>query len=386
MYSLATELLCPDMGDSEVPDDLLDSPPVRFLIGEALAGRSSITLGELTACHEALGVTRSAHGLPVIADDRAHEPLAPLLQIIQTRPGLRLLTAGPRYEQACQTVEEGVLLAQKLSPGLVSDVLAHVHLFAVLDPETSHGLVSASSRWFPGLVLIDAPTTPMEVAEGLVHEGAHQKFFDFAITRRFFGFEADMAEKFVTSWSKTIWPMEQTVAAFHAYALLHRFALDAGVPGGHCEVGASSLLPVAAGRAAEIGSWLVDHVNYLQEDARTLLKGLLPGAELPARELPPAEAVPPVTGHLRVDRLVRLARRTTPGGRTLAGKAVTPPELYWISPDEGEALQLLNSHADGLGVDDLTNHLASLWAVAPEEARPRVSIGLRALLDSRLIH
>ncbi|TWP52646.1 HEXXH motif domain-containing protein [Lentzea tibetensis] len=384
LYSLAVELLCPDMGDSEVADEVLDSPLVRFHIGEALAGRADITLGELTACLEAPGTTRSAHGLPVIADARAHEPLAPLLRTIETQPGLRLLTDGPRFEQAYSIVEQGVLLALKVSPGLIEDLLAHVNLFAVLDPDTSHGLASASSRWFPGIVLIDAPATPIEVAEGLVHEAAHQKFFDFAITRQFLGAKSDTAEQFVTSWSKKSWPMEQTVAAWHAYSLMYRFAMDAGVAEGHCEVSAASLLPKAGERAAEIGNWLVAHAEYLENDARTLLAGLLETVE--PLGFSSTRSTQAITGRLRLAPDVRVAARKQRGQRIVVATASIPPELYWVDPDAADSLQLIKDEADGLEVDDLVDRLAAQWGVVPEFARPRVSTGLQALLDAALIH
>ncbi|GLZ31107.1 hypothetical protein Lesp02_32950 [Lentzea sp. NBRC 105346] len=380
LYSLAVELLCPDMG--EVTDDLLDSPPVRYLVGEALAGRAGITRRELIDAREALGATRSAHGLPVIADDRAHVPLTPLLQIIQTQPGLRMLTSGRRFEQAFSIVEQGVLLAQKVSPGLVEDLLAHVNLFAVLDPDTSQGLASASSRYFPGLVLIDAPATPIEVAEGLVHEAAHQKFFDFAITRQFLGLESDTAEEFVTPWSNKSWPMEQTVAAWHAYTCMHRFAADAGVTGGHCAVGPGSLLPKAAERAAELGRWLVEHAELLGEDARVLLKGLLALPELPHRET--AHAAFAITGRLAPDPIVRLGRRMA-GGRGIVARTVSPLELYWIDPDAADVLQLIGDQADELDVDELVSRLTEQWVVSPEVARDRASTGLRGLLHWQLI-
>jgi hypothetical protein len=65
-------------------------------------------------------------------------------------------------------------------------------LLVILDPATSGGLISASSRFFPGLILIDRPENPFNVAEALIHEGAPQKFFDLVITHDFLG--ADIAE------------------------------------------------------------------------------------------------------------------------------------------------------------------------------------------------
>lgn len=382
LYSLAAELLCPDVTD-DLPDHLLDSPPVRFHMGEALAGRAHVSLAQLAACHAGLGETRSAHGLQVVARAQAHDPLDPVLRIIEPRPGLRLLTEdNPRFESAFEVVAEGVRLARELSPSLFADLSVHVDLLAVLDPDTSHGLVSASSRWFPGLVLIDAPATPIEVAEGLVHEGAHQKFFDFAITRSFFGFEADTAEYFETSWSHARWPMEQTVAAWHAYTCMHKFAVDSGVASGQCPVGPSSLLPEAEKRAGEIGGWLLQHVDYLQEDARVLLNGLLMDDPCTGREK--VSAKPNVSGCLKPNPLVRFAKREQQG-RLIVAKAGNPPELFWVEPDEGQVLQLISARADGLDVDEIVAHQAALWDVEPGMAQERVATGLRALLDSGLV-
>jgi hypothetical protein len=382
LYSLAVELLCADAGDVPLPDDLLDSPPVRFRIGEGLAGRATISARELVACRDALGETRFAHGLPVIADDGAHQPLATLLEIIRTRPGLRLLTEGPRFEAALRVVRDGVALAREVSPHLTEDLLAHVNLVALLDPETSHGLASASSRWFPGIVLLDAPATPIEVAEGLIHEGAHQKFFDFAITRQFLGHDADTAEQFETSWSHARWPMEQTVAAWHAYTCMHRFAVDSGVTAGERRVAASSLLPEAEKRAAEIGGWLVEHRSHLQVHANVLLYGLL--MREPEASYGTVCAEPIVTGRLKVDPLVRLGRYEQ-RGRRLVAKAVTPPELFWIESNEAQVLRWIVDRVDGAHVDEIVAHEAASLDLEPEVARPRVMSGLRALLQSGLI-
>ena len=178
---------------------------------------------------------------------------------------------GERFDAAFEVVCAGVQLLRRLVPATADDLLAHVSMLAVLKRETSGGVVSASSRYVPGIVLIDEPSTPIEVAEALVHEGAHEKFFDLAITREFLDARAEDAEWFETSWSHARWPLEQTFAAWHAYTCLAQFFTSCGAE----QLGADSLLPKARERAERSAKWLLAHEVDLRADARRLLHGLM---------------------------------------------------------------------------------------------------------------
>ena len=136
-------------------------------------------------------------------------------------------------------------------------------------------------REFPGLILLPEPRCPSEVAEALVHEGAHQRFFDLALTRRVLG--DGSPTRFTPPWApagRAPWPFEQCVAAFHAYCCL----AFAGALGGHPAPHTGSLLPVAAHRASVLGEWLHGHGEQLGPDGQSLI-GRLTGREF---ALPPA--------------------------------------------------------------------------------------------------
>jgi hypothetical protein len=221
----------------------------------------------------------------------------------------------------------GVELAVRVAPDLALDLLPHVALFAVTaDP--SGRLGSASAREYPGLILLPEPRTAVEVAEALVHEGAHQKFFDLAITRSIFGPGATGAPVFRPSWapgSAPPWPLEQVFAAWHAYRCLEVFVgcLTASAAG--TALHEDSLLPEAASRVAEIGAWLRLHGRYLGADAHELIEAL-DGVRPAGR--PDGEDV-------ELPAMARLAESPgtllrPAGSRTLVATRSTPPNLYWL--------------------------------------------------------
>lgn len=340
LYRLAVRLFSPDAGLS---DNLLDHPVVRYEIGRALAGKGELDQDRL---HRAAVLRVRDAGLPLVADPHAAELIEAPLRIVAP-PGVspRPLTEadGDRFEAAARVVSDGVRLLRRLAPETAEDLLAHVALVAVLDGETSGGVVSASSRYVPGIVLIDEPATPMEVAEALVHEGAHEKFFDLAITRQFLDTHAEDAEFFENSWSHARWPLEQTFAAWHAYSCLAQFAEVAGDE----PAGPFSLLPRARERADEIGRWLLAHAEDLRPDARWLL-GALTGAGIGA-EPPRAGRGASMEHHVSFRALddVRFERAGT--GRAVAGRPGTPPEVFWLDADATWVLERLTGGATTFG-------------------------------------
>jgi hypothetical protein len=388
LYRLAADLLGADVEEAELPDDLLDSPLVRFRIGEALAGRRSFSRADLAPAVAAMEKEHEVrHGparLRVLAGPRAEELWADALRAIAEPAGIqpppRPLTEvdGERFRSALGIVADGLKLARQISPTLVDDLLAHVELLAILDPATTNGLVSASSRFFPGLVVIDLPATPLEVAEALVHEGAHEKFFDLATTHSFLGVGAEPTNPFQPSWSTARFPFEQAMAAWHAYTCLAQFALDAGVSTSARPTHAGSLLPVARERSAEIGSWLLANENYLLPDARWMLRSLLGATAVAPVEVPLA-TMP--DGLYALDPRVRMAR---PGeaGRMLAAREGAPPELYWLDGDAADVLGLLT--LDARSTEQLAAELAERWDTDRRAAELRLSPALDVLAHSLL--
>jgi hypothetical protein len=371
LYRLAAELV----GVSGVvPDDVLDRPLVRHRLGEALAGRDSLDGVDLAV--DAIGEVVDA-GLPVVADPRAQAALATVLRVVGPIDGLALLTkADESFHDVVETVAAGVRLVREVGGALAEDLLTHVNLLAVVDPATAGGLVSASSRYFPGLVIIERPSTAIEVAEALIHEGAHEKFFDLAITRSFLGVKSDAAEEFVTSWSGARWPIEQVFAAWHAYQCLAQFA-ESGV-----SVGPGSLLPLARERAAEIAKWLQAHEESLLSDARWMLNRILNvpnsvGSGILTRR-------PMSNGCYAMNPLVRVGAEV-PTARRVVGRMESPPALFWLDQDPATVLGVLDRRTEGMSVEHGVIAVQALWGVGPVQARERWSDALVTLLDAQLV-
>lgn len=375
LYRLAAALVGV-LGD--VSDEVLDSPVVRHRLGQVLAGQGVLTNADLAMARAAIGVVVDV-GLPVVADELARAALAVLLRIVEPVTGLRLLTkADESFDAALASVAEGVRLVREVGGPLAEDLLTHVDLLAIVDPVNGGGLVSASSRYFPGVVIIERPTTPVEVAEALVHEGAHQKFFDLMITRSFLGSSSDDAEEFVPSWAGVRWPIEQAFAAWHAYQCLAQFAESAG----SLPVEPGSLLPMARERAAEIAKWLQAGHKYLLSDARWMLNVVRGSSEPDSSGT--LVARPLSTGRYRINPLVRMGERLSTA-RRVVGRIGSPPALFWLDADPTTVLDLLSGQGGGMSIEDGTAAVRALWGVDAMVARERWSAALMTLAEAQLI-
>ena len=374
LYRLAADLFAPA---THLSDNLLDHPIVRYEIGRALAGQGGV---DPEALRQVAGMGVRDAGIAVASDPLAADVLeAPLRIITPSGQNPKPLTEadGERFETALKIVAEGVDLLRRLAPAMADDLLAHVSMLAVLKAETSGGVVSASSRYVPGIVLIDEPATPMEVAEALVHEGAHEKFFDFAITRDFLDAHAEDVEYFENSWSRAKWPLEQTFAAWHAYTCLAQFFLVSEAE----SLAPHSLLPKACERAVEIGEWLLAHESDLLPDARWLLHALAgrPAAEVNA--LPDVSVCEFSAGdHFRV--LSDVAHRAAKSGRVVVGR-VQEAQLFWLDADAGWIVHRLAGSPASF--ESLVAGAAERWRGGLVEARRRISTALGSLIGASIV-
>lgn len=384
LYRLACEVYAPGAGLS---DKLLDHPVVRYELGRALAGHDDLT-AEILVQAAQIDV-RDAAGAAVVSDDRATVKLATALRIIApagSRPEVLTDADGGRFDRALTLVGAGVELFRRLAPEMASDLLSHLDLLAVLKTGSSGGVVSASTRYLPGLVLIDEPSTPIEVAEALVHECSHLKFFDFSVTREFLDGRAVHAEHFVNSWSKADWPLEQTFAAWHAYTALAHFYRFCGPH----ELSSVSLLPKARDRAAEIGSWLLLHEEDLGSHARWLLRaqqGAGTGEEQKVRARVQRGSLAEedlVDGHVQLARGVMHARAAS-GRIVVARVEATPsPDLFWLDEDSSWVV----SRCSGGGAVEAASVLAAAtreWNEDEDAVTRRLQAVLKSLRKSSLL-
>ncbi|HVW40325.1 MAG TPA: HEXXH motif-containing putative peptide modification protein [Amycolatopsis sp.] len=359
LYQMAHDLF--SRTAAALSDEQLDNPLFRYRIGEALAGR--IPFG--ASPHDdlagvATGLAAGPARLNLVSGADANHRLADAMRVIHAQTGAagappRVLTAADADFPAARAIAAaGLRTALDVSPRLVGDLLPHMSLLAILDPATSGGLVSASSRLFPGLILIDRPSCPYDVAEALVHEGAHQKFFDLAITHDFLGADLTHDRMFHPSWSGASWPVEQVIAAFHAYACLAQFGEDVAARGDTAELGPTSLLTIAREREAEIGRWLLRSEDALEVDARWFLRSFL---RVHTDSPPPAEISQLDGRYELVPSLLRVARMAASGRALLAHAGErhdAPPRLVWLERDAADivdALKISPQRFEALGAD-----------------------------------
>ena len=374
LYQLAAELL--EHGDPPVLDlDVIDSPLARHRIGDALAGHANFVSSMLVGINALAASSSTAHDLRVVSRPEANALLAAALRAsgAELEPALcppALLTEadGERFTSALAMLRSGVALARSVSAELIDDLLAHIALVGVLDPEFAGRLVSASPRAYPGLVLLKTPRSSIAVAEALVHEGAHQKLFDLAITHDLLSADSDRCPPLPPPWApqQRRWPLEQTLAACHAYACLARFGDEAGVAAGSCPPNPESLLPVAMQRCKILGHWLLDQGDYLGVDAHLLLDGLI--GRRPSTSRTAANRLNAVAADYIIDTPLEFRRCGSPD-RVLVGRPSQPPQLYWVTDDAATVLELLTHES----LDDVAHTFAHRWSIQQLDATDRLS-------------
>jgi hypothetical protein len=356
LYRLAVELLASDAITENLRPDLIDSPLMRYRVGQAIASGKSLRPSDLVAISDvadaAYRVGTGPISLHLVSRPAADSVLSEFLNKVElelnfqtsanNKTHSRFLTraSGAKFSSAREFLSEGVAQATAMSPQLIGDLLPHIELVGFLDSGPNDGLVSASLRDFPGIIIGRSPSSAIEVAELIVHEGAHQKLFELAITHEIFTVESGQCPPFQPPWHSKgrTWPLEQTLAAGHAYACIAQFAEDAG-PRMHNQVLAkNSALPHAAQRRDIIVDWLLNYANYCGHDAHLLLEGIC-GRKPSARINPPVEEDIAARKYRIVEPL-KITRNTT-WNRTLVGRPSNPPEFYWLDLSTFQVLTAL---------------------------------------------
>jgi hypothetical protein len=333
---LAAAELASDRKIDDLPRDVLDNPAVRGHLGTVLGAGAPLLVEHLRSVNELVTddgrIAVDGLRLRLASSPTAPSALVGAVRRISdelrrhgvTLPKAWLLDArAPGFSTARRHLVEGVRLALEKAPLLTRDLLPHITLFAVLAQHAGR-LGSASAREFPGLVMVPEPRSALEVAEAVIHEGAHQRLFGLMLTRPILG-RIDDAPPFVPSWAQPgapPWRMEQCFAAFHAYTCLSAVA-DAFDAEGNRNENPFSLMPVAAARSHEIGDWLVRHARALQAGGHLMLAGLTGrqpvGAPAPATDLDSAP------GHVDASAVVRRC-----GPLTLIARRAFPADLMWV--------------------------------------------------------
>lgn len=147
-----------------------------------------------------------------------------------------------------------------------AEVLSHVRHVAVVDGPGA--FESASTREVPGVVFISehAFRTPLKLAEALLHEAVHHRFYDLQVTRSILMADYDTATADTVSprWHPptTAWAFDRALAAAHVYVhLMGWFTALATHPAG-APLGPDGVV-ISRERAATRARLLLDDVLAL---------------------------------------------------------------------------------------------------------------------------
>lgn len=341
-YEIAVELATGPDPTPDLDPTMIDNPMLRGHLAEVLGGKRAIDITQLTSIETAVGESGrwDVGQIPVriASTPSAGTRLAAALRRVTAE--LRRHGEGdidehlvdersPVFQPATRVLRGGVELAFSVVPDLMADLMPHVMLIAMVHRDRAGQLGSASAREYPGLIVLPTPLTALEAAEALVHEGAHQKFFDLAIVGSVFSDNYTQSPLFRPPWAPATshpWPLEQTIAAFHAYSCLAAFwakCVEHDIGTLH----STSLLPRAAERARTLGGWIADRSEFLGHDGREFIKGLV---GKPIRGGRPNALIDPE------EVLARAATAGEPfavrqcGGWRLVVRWSRPPEIIWL--------------------------------------------------------
>ncbi|MBV9012838.1 MAG: hypothetical protein JO272_12455 [Pseudonocardiales bacterium] len=123
-------------------------------------------------------------------------------------------------------VRAAVELLDRVLPRLTAGVLQHVaYLAQVIGPDAFE---SASTRPIPSAVFVSEHcfSSPARLAEALLHEAVHHRFYDLQLTRSIFvrGYDTSTAPTIAPEWharsTVTEWPLDRGLAAAHVYVHL----------------------------------------------------------------------------------------------------------------------------------------------------------------------
>jgi hypothetical protein len=394
LYRMAARFLNPTI-DSKVVhrESVIDNPLTRNAIMRALVGDATLDLGllrPLSTVADARFRPRLGRSIvPVVSSTSPQTLLSGVESALEEKVrghfcSSKLLTShhGTELKLALENLVKGSTLAYAVSPELADDLFPHISLIGILNrgPMGTRHVESASLREYPGLVLFSTPQTVSEAAEALVHEAAHQKFFDLAITASILHRDSRKSGDFLVPWGRGAkWPLDQVFAACHAYACLAQMYHNWKIHNSSHPLHEGSLLPVAAERTKILSEWLLAHDNCLGEDGVSLIELIL-GRGIRQRRPPATTLSFPIGGSCTVDSSL-VFRRYGTWGCVLVGRPSKPPEFFWLD----EECALILKHVKRGGLDSAILSLASLRGLRASEASRAVHARLSELAEKSLV-
>lgn len=159
-------------------------------------------------------------------------------KVVQHEYGESLCTPLPEDVAALQTATK---LLETLSPLLAHSALSHVHLVGVFAGTGNWEKVASSSQFrITGAIFLNRTTfkNPWWLAEHLLHESLHQKFYDFRHAHSVLAADEagktnglDETARVVSLWNtpgldgSNQWDPHRALAAFHVYVHLAYFCM-----------------------------------------------------------------------------------------------------------------------------------------------------------------
>ncbi|MGW2953525.1 aKG-HExxH-type peptide beta-hydroxylase [Streptomyces eurythermus] len=160
-------------------------------------------------------------GLP----GRTHQDFAALFRrhLGAGEGAYRLARSGP--EQAA-VARDAVALMRETAPELCAGLFQHARYLVAVDGPDAFD--SASTREIPGaaFVALRCMRTPERLAEAMLHEFVHLRFYDLQMTRSVFvaDYDTRTAPTVAPEWHRnspvTRWPVDRALAAAHVYVHL----------------------------------------------------------------------------------------------------------------------------------------------------------------------
>lgn len=407
LYRLAAELLSLEgllvHDTSSLPEDSFDDPIIRLSIGLNMARAHQHTSGAQPIfdlpeplAHDDVLLAEPSR-LPkirLIATPRGAAHVSPTLRILerhmslqgQPAQGLHLIEdwRSPRSQEILATVLEGLQLLDDLVEPLAFDLLSNSFLVAVI-PQTQRAPMSASLREAPGIIFIREPRVSLDAAEALLHEAAHQRFFDYVLLREMI--IGDTSSRWQPPWRPpgTEWNLERMMAAAHTYACLTHLKNRLGRTRPDSKPSGGSLLDEARDRVGILLDAILSRVNETGSDAAQFF-ALLSGSDISVE--PPYEASATRRwGELRggVFRSAPgLHIRTQPGwSRSLVGRRGRPPELFWL--DDGAAHILNIAARKAVTEAEIQRSFSSRFGISAAATQDAIAPRLLILLRDSLV-
>jgi hypothetical protein len=407
LYRLAAELLALEglllHATSSLREDSFDDPIVRWRIGLSMAlahestssGRSTFDWPKPLA-HEDVLLVEATPLLKIglIATLQGATLISPILRILENHMSIQGQSAegldviedwrSRRSEKILATILEGLQLLNHLVGSLTSDLFSNSFVVGVI-PQGHGTPMSASLREAPGIIFIREPHSSLDAAEALLHEAAHQRFFDYLLLREMI--TGDTSPRWHPPWRPpgTEWNLERMMAAAHTYACLTYLESQLGRAWADANPSRESLLNEARDRLRILLDAILSRAKNTGGDAAQFF-GLLSERDIEVEQPHTTWPSEPWDGFRGAvfRRASGLYIRTQPGwNRSLVGRRGRPPELFWL--DDRAAYILDIADQNEVTEAEIQRSFSERFAISATAAQEAIAPRLLMLMRDSLV-